>query len=373
MDLKIIHVVLGKANPNRMNGVNKVVDSLAKAQVSIGHDASVWGITKNPVHDYPDRIYSTELFFDPTKYRLDPAIKQRLLELDPATTIFHIHGAFIPQFYAFAKLLVKLNFRYNYTPHGAFNTVALQRSAFKKRIYISLRERFLVKHANRLHLIGESEVTGTKKVFKQFDYALIQNGQDMSPITAPFSNNRKSVPVFGFVGRLDAHTKGLDLLIQAFAEWVEKTGAVAELRLLGDGPDKIALEQMAQGLGIASMVKMLGPKYGEEKIAEMKQFDFLCLNSRNEGLPGVVLEAAELGIPALVSKETNMGTFIQRYKAGLVSASNTIEGILEMLEKATSATEEPLHYRQMSNNAIQMIKQEFDWKMIAQKHIESYA
>jgi glycosyltransferase involved in cell wall biosynthesis len=272
-----------------------------------------------------------------------------------------------------AKLLVQFKFRYNYTPHGAFNTVALKRSACKKRVYISLHERFLVKRAHKIHLIGESEVLGTKNVFKQFDYALIQNGQDMSPITAPFSNNRKSVPVFGFVGRLDAHTKGLDLLIQAFAEWVEKTGVVAELRLLGDGPDKGALEEMAQGLGIASMVKMLGPKYGEEKIAEMKQFDFLCLNSRNEGLPGVVLEAAELGVPALVSKETNMGTFIQSHKAGFVSAKNSVEGMIEILEKAFSAMEEPLQYHQMSGNAIQMIKQEFDWKMIAEKHVVSYA
>lgn len=373
MDIKIIHVVLGKANPNRMNGVNKVVDSLAKAQVSIGADASVWGITKNPVHDYPLRSYSTELFFDRMKYRLDTAIEKRLREMDPATTVFHIHGAFIPQFYVFAKLLVKYGFAYNYTPHGAFNAVALQRSACKKKVYIRLHESFIVKHAHKVHLIGQSEVTGTKQVFKQFDFSLIQNGQDLLSQDASFSKIRNSVPVFGFVGRLDAHTKGLDLLIQAFAEWHEKTGLSAELRLLGDGPDRAVLEEMAQTLGIASMVKFLGAKYSEDKIKEMRQFDFLCLNSRNEGLPGVVLEAAELGVPALVSTETNMGNFIQKHKAGLVTAQNSVEAILESIQKACDCMLEPLHYKQMSNNAIQMIKQEFDWKMIAKKHVESYA
>ncbi|MFT6199305.1 MAG: hypothetical protein ACJAQ2_001077, partial [Vicingaceae bacterium] len=53
MELQVIHVLLGKANPNRMNGVNKMVNSLAEHQSIIGKDVTVWGITKNPVHNYP--------------------------------------------------------------------------------------------------------------------------------------------------------------------------------------------------------------------------------------------------------------------------------------------------------------------------------
>ena len=49
--MEIIHLILGKANPNRMNGVNKVVHELATTQVEKGISAEVWGITDNPVHD----------------------------------------------------------------------------------------------------------------------------------------------------------------------------------------------------------------------------------------------------------------------------------------------------------------------------------
>ena len=51
--MEIIHLVLGKANPLRMNGVNKVVHELAEQQCASGLKASVWGITAQPVHDYP--------------------------------------------------------------------------------------------------------------------------------------------------------------------------------------------------------------------------------------------------------------------------------------------------------------------------------
>ena len=43
--MKVIHLVLGRANPNRMNWVIRVVHNLATAQKMGGFDVSVWGIT----------------------------------------------------------------------------------------------------------------------------------------------------------------------------------------------------------------------------------------------------------------------------------------------------------------------------------------
>ena len=53
--MEIIHIILGKANPERMNGVNKVVHEMASNQTQRGYEVMVWGITTNPVHDYPER------------------------------------------------------------------------------------------------------------------------------------------------------------------------------------------------------------------------------------------------------------------------------------------------------------------------------
>ena len=48
--MKIIHAVLGKANPDRMNGVNKVAHQLAKTQQGMGHEVTVWGIASSLEH-----------------------------------------------------------------------------------------------------------------------------------------------------------------------------------------------------------------------------------------------------------------------------------------------------------------------------------
>jgi hypothetical protein len=48
MPTKIIHLVLGKANPDRMNGVNKVAHNQAIALFELGCDVEIWGITKTP-------------------------------------------------------------------------------------------------------------------------------------------------------------------------------------------------------------------------------------------------------------------------------------------------------------------------------------
>ena len=102
---KIIHVVLGKANPNRMNGVNKVVNRLATTQVELGHDVEVWGITKDTTHNYPERNYETILFQDQQfKFLLDAQLKKAIENLNKETVTFHLHGGYLLQFFSLSRV-----------------------------------------------------------------------------------------------------------------------------------------------------------------------------------------------------------------------------------------------------------------------------
>lgn len=367
----IIHLVLGKANPNRMNGVNKVVNSLAENQTILGHKVSVWGITKKLTHNYPSRSYATRLFKDVAKFKLSKELKGAIQDLK-GEVVFHIHGGFIPQFYCVAKLLDRECVPYVFTPHGAYNSIALKRSSLKKKMYIKAFESFLVQNAEAIHLIGESEIDGTTATFGEVHYALIPNGQEQINFKVKDSKNRKNAPVFGYVGRLDAHTKGLDLLLKGFAQFIVKSGSAAQLYLVGDGPDKQDLEQLARDLKIEHQMKFLGAKYGSEKDSIVEEMDYLCLCSRNEGLPGVVLEAAALGTPSIVSSETNMGRYIQSAKSGFVLENNQAFDIASVLAKAASliGTKD---YQLQSEAAEKMIEETFNWRLIAQKHLDLYA
>lgn len=374
MDKKIIHIVLGKANPARMNGVNKVVNSLATAQSSLGADVAVWGITRNKEKNYPLRNYETILFQDYAfKFKLDSKLLNALKKVDK-NTIFHIHGGFIPQFFMVAKSLVENGLEYIYTTHGAYNTVALQRSKLKKKLYILLFEKYIVSHAKSLHFIGASEITGAKKLFGEIPCVLIPNGQEPLDKSVKIDRFRKSSDeymVIGFCGRIDIHTKGLDILLKGLALIERKTRNKIDLWIIGDGNEMPKLRRLASTHGLMDNITFWGAKFGNEKLNIMANMDFFILNSRNEGMPGVVLEAASQKTPAIVSKQTNIDAYITKYDAGLVIDENCPEGIKATLLKALEVKLSK-HHRTLKENASKMVEDAFSWKLIAEKTLQLY-
>ena len=369
--MEIIHIILGKAHTNKMNGVNKVVNSLAIHQTELGHKVTVWGITKNPVHNYVDRVYSTCLFKRNHDFLIPKGMVDAINELEPGV-VFHFHGGFIPVFFLISQELTKKGFEYLFTPHGSYNQVAMKRNFWKKRLFIFLFENKLVANAKSVHFIGESEIEGAQKLFSLSNFCLIPNGQETSSIFIPSINAEDNL-VVGFCGRLDIQTKGLDLLFKGFAKYVENTAKTdAELWIIGDGPEAIVLKKLAQDLGIQTQVKFLGSIYDQEKMDVIKRLDFMMLTSRNEGLPGVVLEAASIGVPSIVSKETNMKSYVNTYNAGLVLEQNTPDFISESLNIANQIKAQS-KMRQLKIGAYKMVVDAFNWKSIANRLVLEYA
>ncbi len=371
MDTKIIHIVLGKANPNKMNGVSKVVNELATYQTILGYDVRLWGVSNSLNHNYPERNYETELFLDEGRFRTNHAIKAKLKTMTQGT-IFHIHGGFIPQFYYIAKSIIKAGFEYVYTPHGAYNALALERSKYKKKVFLKSFDQYIIKHAKCVHFIGQSEVDNGLKLFGDIPYSLIPNGQPMlSGNTEAMSQNETNGPIFGFMGRLDIQTKGLDLLINGFKDFLVEYDGRGELWVIGDGKALPVLKEMAQNLGINHVIKFKGCLFGLEKEMALKALDIFCLTSRNEGLPGVVLEAASYGLPSIVSEATNMGNYVRNYKAGWVLEANTINHISKTLKKGNDARFVGFG-RAYQKHTINMLDAEFSWENIAKAHIKNY-
>jgi glycosyltransferase involved in cell wall biosynthesis len=104
-----------------------------------------------------------------------------------------------------------------------------------------------------------------------------------------------------FVGNL-LPVKDPGLLLQMFSKLTaaEPDGRW-RLVMIGKGPLKDWLVQEAAGLGIASSVRILGPQPADQVALWMNAADVLCLTSRNEGLPNVVLEALASGLPVVAT------------------------------------------------------------------------
>ena len=73
------------------------------------------------------------------------------------------------------------------------------------------------------------------------------------------------------------------------------------LLIIGSGPLRAQLERQARKLGIADRVHFLGNRPHAEVALWMNVADVLCLASRNEGMPNVVLEARASGLPVVAT------------------------------------------------------------------------
>ncbi len=352
---------MGKANPARMNGVNKVVYQLATRQVEAGIAASVWGFTRDPEHNYGERNFATVLFREELKaFRLDPDFLRALHDLDRESTVFHLHGGWVPLFHGAAKALRRAGLRYVITAHGAYNTIAMRRSKWKKKLYFHLYERALLHHASAIHCLGASEVTGLREIYRTDKTVLLPYGMDVEP-SDPVEGGSTEDFIFGFVGRLDYYTKGLDLLLDAFADHL-RTNPAAVLWIIGDGDGRTEVEERIAALGIGARVTLFGARYGAEKDALIRQMRVFMHPSRNEGMPSAVLEAAALGVPSIVTEATNVGSYVQRYDAGCVVDDEDTRGLAVAMTRCARLSEDTLRY--MGRQATRMVVEEFSWSRV---------
>jgi glycosyltransferase involved in cell wall biosynthesis len=367
--MEVIHVVLGKANPDRMNGVNKVVHQLATNQVHAGFNVKVWGITANPIHDYPAREYHTELFqASKIPFTIGKALKTAVSKVN-SQTVFHLHGGFIPAMYALAKHLFKNSIPFIFTPHGSYNTVAMKTSSLRKKIYFHLFEKRLLKKASKIHSLGQSEIIGLNEIFKNNKSVLIPYGFERIAF-GPDSVSHDQF-VIGFCGRIDIYTKGLAELFRGFEKF-NRVYTDSKLWIIGDGPERIKLENLARELNIRDAVIFHGSKYGDEKYSLLRKLDVFAAPSRNEGLPTAVLEAAALGIACMVTVATNTGEVIQKYDAGEVLGETDVDEIAASIFKLHKRIVEMGHANLLKNNALKMIENEFNWKIIVKRFQQVY-
>lgn len=364
--MEIIHVVLGKANPDRLNGINKVVFHLAGEQHRAGRAVQVWGITPNPVHDYPSRAFKTVLFGSSRfPFALQKQLKKAVLEYKDA--VFHLHGGWVPAFSTLARWLASHGIRYVITPHGAYNRVAMERSRFTKLIYFWLFEKPLLKSAYAVHSLGESEVKGVKLLVPGVKSFLIPYGFDRD--TTQYRSFPDLPFTIGFVGRLDLYTKGLDLLLEAFARFAA-VHQEARLWIIGDGDGKSYLEQEIERRKLYQ-AELLGKKYGAEKNALISRMHLFAHPSRNEGLPTAVLEAASLGVPVVVTPATNVATAVAEYGAGEIAADGSAAELYDAFEKVYQSIAAGT-YAEYGKAADLMLTTEFSWPLLVRRYDKLY-
>jgi len=124
------------------------------------------------------------------------------------------------------------------------------------------------------------------------------------------------------IGRL-VHNKGFDLLIEAYAALAP---AGVDLVIGGDGPERDALEQLVQRLGLTGRVHLPGRLSRAEVVTVTERAEALVVPSRIEAFGITVLEGWRAGVPVIATSIGGPPEFVTDGRTGLlVDPSNTRE------------------------------------------------
>ncbi len=137
-----------------------------------------------------------------------------------------------------------------------------------------------------------------------------------------------------FVGRLDQQ-KGLLPFFQVLPPVLEELPDY-DLLVVGDGPQRAALAQLAKQLGIAERVHFAGWRCDVPNL--LAAANVLVLPSRWEGMPNVVLEAMAAGKPVVATRAQGvvelLGPAADEQTAAVDSADEFCDKLLSILRRA---------------------------------------
>ena len=250
---------------------------IERRDLAIGYEDNNGGSLWNKLVHYPLK-----------QLRHRRRLTEALMDIRPDITVstFCNEQGFLPRIPDGSRKVLELHFsrlkRLQYGRKGLWGLVDRLRSANEVR-QVRRFDRFVTLTREDLSLWGD--VPGI---------CAIPNGISLEGIT-PGEHADKTVIA---VGRY-MYQKGLDRLIDAWKIVCDALGPGHgwQLRLLGEGALREALQRQIDALGLSGSVKLCGTV--ADMPSEYRRAALIALSSHYEGLPMALIEAQAYGVPAV--------------------------------------------------------------------------
>jgi glycosyltransferase involved in cell wall biosynthesis len=202
---------------------------------------------------------------------------------------------------------------------------------------------------------------------------------EVIPYTAEFPppssavTARATTPSILFVGRL-IERKGVQHLIRALGAVRERTPA--RLVIIGDGPERPHLEELAGDAGVAEYVDFRGRVSDEElrqAYATAKVFvlpSVLDARQDTEGLGVVLLEAMNYSVPVIASDIGGITDIVQPDRTGILVPPGDEAALANALSRVLT---DPGFAHTLGEAGRQRLHDAFSWERIVDRWEEVYA
>lgn len=335
--------------PCLAGGVGSVMGRLATGISKNGCAVEIWTISNDcdlDVEELEENIKLVSFNASRALFAL-PRILWRLNQQQPdviLSAFFHVNCIIL-----FAQALLNTRTRLFISEHTAL-VDALDSVGRAKKIIISKLIKILYPKADGW--IGISD-TIARQIEEVAGLPVQSVNRIYNPVISPviYTKSKQDVahpfletglPVILGVGRLSPE-KDFTNLIEAF--YLVQQKIPAQLLILGDGPERLALERLVQKRHIKTCTSFTG--YVKNPYPYFSKADLFVLSSLREGLPTVLIEALALNVP-VVSTDTASGAqeILKNGKLGtLVPTGNPeqlAQGILSALNSPKKEHNEAL-------------------------------
>jgi glycosyltransferase involved in cell wall biosynthesis len=165
-----------------------------------------------------------------------------------------------------------------------------------------------------------------------------------------------------FVGRLEPR-KGIDYLIRSMK------GTDIKSVIVGEGPDRVRLEELAKRNNVSSNIIFTGSVPEEDLRHLYAGANFFVLPSISEGLPLTVLEAMSSGTPVVANNINGIPEVVQHGYNGLLVEPANINSFKYNMQTLVN---EVRLCKIMGQRARTTVEKNYSWEAVAKRVAEVY-
>ena len=310
--VRVLHIVLS-LHPGGTERL--VVDMVRRAptwvepRVACLDDAGLWAASLEEM-DVPVVALHRRPGFRP-----ELALKIARLAGAHDVDVLHAHQ-YTPFAYASLAKLLRPKLRLVFTEHGRLaDAPPSPRRRIANAFFGRVPGRFFaVSDELRRFLEREGFPAGRLEV--------LPNGIDLGPVPSPAARARarealtvrEDELLVGTAARLDP-VKGLDVLIAAFA-LVRARSPQVRLVVLGEGPERAALERQIEERGLSEEVRLAGHRADVREL--LPAFDLYVNSSTYEGVSLTILEAMAAALPVIATSVGGNGEVVEDGRTGIL-------------------------------------------------------
>ena len=233
-------------------------------------------------------------------------------------------------------------------------------------------KRWILKRADRVNVVSEAMIAPAIELGAPAERVVVRSmGIDtVSRFTcAQALDERKGIV---FVGRL-VEKKGVEVLLRAFAE-IGTRHPDQTLRIIGDGPLRAELEQLARDLGCTNIC-FIGAIPNQDVPAELNHASIAVVPSvvasdgDQEGLGLVAVEAMACGCAVVVSALPALNDVVTDGETGMMVEPGDHEALSQAIE---SLLVDDARRTQLGEAGRDTARARFDWRAVSEDFSQLY-